>query len=60
MPRKLPELQVIIPYKDLQRLLYAAGEVESLKVEQQQNRNQMSALRLQFTELMERFKEIQD
>lgn len=58
--RKLPEIQVLIGYTDLQELLYAAGEVESLKDEQQQNRDQMAALRLQFTELMERLNEIQD
>lgn len=58
--RKLPDLQVLIPYKDLQQLLNAAGEVESLKAEQRQNRDQMAALRLQFTELMERLNEIQD
>ena len=60
MARKLPELQVIIPYKDLQQLLSAAGEVDSLKKEQQRNRDQISALRNQFLELMERFREIQD
>ena len=60
MAKKLPDLQVLIPYKDLQQLLNAAGEVESLKDEQQQNRDQMAALRLQFTELMERLIEIQD
>ena len=58
--RKLPELQVLIGYNDLQELLYAAGEVETIKEEQEQNRIQMAALRLQFTELMERFSEIQD
>lgn len=58
--RKLPELQVLIGYNDLQELLYAAGEVETIKEEQQLNRTQMAALRLQFTELMERLREIQD
>ena len=60
MAKKLPDLQVLIPYKDLQQLLYAAGEVETLKAEQQQNRAQLAALRLQFVELMERFHEIQE
>lgn len=60
MAKKLPDLQVIIPYKDLQQLLYAAGEVDSLKIEQQHSRDQIAALRNQFLELMERFSEIQD
>lgn len=58
--RNLPDLQILIGYEDLQELLYAAGEVETIKAEQEQNRMQMAALRLQFTELMERFREIQD
>ena len=58
--RKLPKIQVLIDYNDLQELLCAAGEIELLREEQEQNRTQMSALRLQFTELMECFREIQD
>lgn len=60
MPKKLPDLQVLIPYKDLQQLLNAAGEVESLRNDQKYLRDQQAALRNQFTELMERFNEIND
>lgn len=60
MAKKLPDLQVLIPYKDLQQLLSAAGEVESLKSDLKRNGEQLAALRFQFTELMERFHEIQD
>lgn len=60
MAKKLPDIQVMIPYKDLQQLLQASSEVESLKKDNSLLRDQMSALRLQFTELMERFSEIQD
>lgn len=60
MSKKLPDIQVMIPYKDLQQLLQASSEVESLKKDNSLLRDQMSALRLQFTELMERFSEIQD
>ena len=59
MAKKLPDIQVMIPYKDLQQLLQASSEVESLKKDNSLLRDQMSALRLQFTELMERFSEIQ-
>ena len=58
--RKLPDLQILIGYEDLQELLYAASELDTLRKEQQQNRDQIAALRLQFTELMERLSEIQD
>lgn len=58
--RKLPDLQILIGYEDLQELLYAASEVETLRKEQQLNRDQIAALRSMFTELMERFREIQD
>lgn len=58
--KQLPDLQVIIPYKDLQHLLNAAGEVETLRSEQKTLREQQAALRHQFTELMERFREIKD
>lgn len=61
MPKKsLPDLQVIIPYKDLQQLLSAAGEVETLRGEARSLQDQMSALRNDFTTLMEMFQEIKD
>ena len=60
MPKRLPDIQVLIPYCDLCRLLAASAEVESLKKENGQIREQLGALRYQFMELMERFREIQD
>ena len=58
--KQLPDLQVIIPYKDLQQLLGAAGEVESLKEDNVSLHDQLSALRNDFTTLMEMFQEIKD
>lgn len=58
--KQLPDLQVIIPYKDLQQLLSAAGEVETLRGEAKSLQDQMSALRHDFTTLMEMFQEIKD
>ena len=58
MPKKLPDIQVLIPYKDLCNLLQSAEDVESLKKENGQIKEQMSALRCMFTELMEKFREL--
>lgn len=60
MAKKLPELQVLIPYKDLQQLLRAAGEVDELRNETKRQREQLAALRLQFSDLLERFRDIKD
>ena len=60
MPRKLPDIQVLIPYRDLCRLLAASAELESLKKENGLIRDQLGALRHQFTELLEQFRQIQD
>ena len=63
MPKKrlpLPDLQVIIQYRDLVELLAAAYEVDALRNEVKLLRAQQSALRLQFTELMELFREYKD
>ena len=60
MPKKLPDIQVLISYKDLQQLLQASYELESLKRDNGNLLDQMAALRSQFTELMEKFREIQD
>lgn len=46
-------IQVIIPYKQLEDLLQASLELKQLRVEVKRQREQLSALRLQFTELME-------
>jgi len=58
--KKLPPLQVLIPYERLEELLVAAALVGDVLEENKQLRTQMASLRLQFTELMERFREIQD
>lgn len=63
MPRKkitLPKIQVIIDYRTLQELLAACYEVDSLREDNKQLRQQMAALRSQFTELMELYKMYQD
>ena len=49
----------MIPYKTLQELLGASAEVELLRKENGKMRDEVSALRRQFTELMEKFKELQ-
>ena len=58
MSKKLPDIQVLIPYKDLCQLLNASAEVETLKQENRIIRDQLGAMRLQFTELMERLREL--
>lgn len=60
MAKKLPDIQVLIPYKDLQQLLQASERVESLERDNRSLQAQIGALRHQFSELMERFREIQD
>lgn len=58
MTKKLADIQVLIPYKTLQELLYASSEVDVLRLETKQLREQQAALRLQFTELMEKLREL--
>ena len=55
MPRKkkLPDIQVIIPYEKLYELLCASAMISDLMDENRRLREQMAALRYQFTELME-------
>ena len=52
---KLPELQVLIPYKDLMELLEASRQIEQLKKDNKRLHKQLDALRSQFLELMEAF-----
>lgn len=54
------DVQVIIPYSDLVELLKASYEVATLREEQKRLRSQISALRLQFTELIELYNTYQD
>lgn len=57
---KLPDIQVLISYKDLQQLLQASEQLDSIKKENRHLQDQMDALRGQFVELMETFREIKD
>lgn len=52
---KLPDIQVVIPYKDLVELLEASRQIESLKEDNKLLHEQLGALRSQFLELMEQF-----
>lgn len=56
----LPKIQVIMDYKTLQELLACCYEVDSLREDNRQLRQQMAALRSQFTELMELYRQYQD
>ena len=55
---KLPELQVLIPYKDLKELLEASRQKEQLKKDNKRLHKQLDALRSQFLELLEAFGEL--
>lgn len=55
---KPPELQVLIPYKDLMELLEASKQIEQLKKDNKRLHNQMIQLRSQFTEVMDAFGEL--
>ena len=55
---KHPELQVLIPYKDLMELLEASKQIEQLKKDNKRLHNQMIQLRSQFTEVMDAFGEL--
>lgn len=57
---KLPELQVLIPYKTLCELLDASEDVKQLRQEVKRLTDQQQALRSQFVELMEKFRELKD
>lgn len=60
MPENPFDPQVIIPYSTLCELLQASVELKKMRIEVKRLTDQQSALRLQFVELMERFREIQD
>ena len=48
----LPEIQVLIPYKQLEELLQASSELKSLRLEVKRLRDQMGAIRSIMTEVM--------
>ena len=52
---KLPDIQVVIPYKDLVELLEASKEIKDLRSDNKRLYQQFDALRSQFLELMEQF-----
>ena len=54
------ELQVLIPYSRLMELLNAANRVEEMSDQVKQLLEQQGALRNQFTELMQKYKELHD
>lgn len=57
---KQPDIQVLIPYKDLCELLNASEEVKKLRKEVKRLTNQQDSLRSQFIELMDAFGELRD
>lgn len=54
------ELQVLIPYSRLMELLNAANRVDEMSDQVKQLSNQQVALWSQFTELMQKYKELYD
>lgn len=55
-----PDIRVSMPYTTLQELLGAAAVVDDLRRENKSLQAQVSALRLQFSDLLEQFRLIQD
>lgn len=53
------EPMVLIPYKQLEELLKAAGEISQLRHEVKRLEAQHAALKGQFLELMELFRELE-
>ena len=58
MKKKKFDPQVLIPYSQLCELLDAAYELKQLRSEIKRMETNLSALRYQFIELMEKFKEL--
>ena len=50
--QQLPEVQVLIPYKQLEELLQANAELKSVRLELKRLRDQMGAMRSMMTEVM--------
>lgn len=57
---KLPELQVVIPYKTLTELLSAAEDVPKLKKDLAFRDQQIAALRSQLTEVFETIRDLRE
>ena len=59
MPKVCPDdIQVMMPYRQLESLLAAAAETKLLRLEVKRITEQQAALRLQFVELMELFQDL--
>ena len=57
---KQPDIQVLISYKDLMELLEASKQIEALKKDNTRLHEQLGALRSQFTELLDQFRDLKD
>ena len=57
---KLPDIQVVLPYKDLVELLEASKEIKELRSDNKRLYEQLGALRSQFLELMDHFRELKN
>ena len=57
---KLPDIQVVLPYKVLLELLEASKEIKDLRSDNKRLHEQLGALRSQFLELMDQFRELKD
>lgn len=55
---KYPDLQMLIPYKDLLELLEASKQIEQLKKDNKQLHKQFDLLRSEFIELMDAFADL--
>lgn len=57
---KQPDFQVLIPYKDLMELLEASKQIKLLQADNKRLHEQLGALRSQFTELLDQFRDLKD
>lgn len=57
---KQPDIEVLIPYKDLMELLEASKQIESLQKDNKKLHDKLDALRSQFVELMDAFGDLKD
>lgn len=57
---KLPDIQVVLPYKDLVELLEASKEIKDLRSDNKRLHEQLGSLRSQFLELMDQFRELKN
>lgn len=56
----MSELQVVLPYKDLVGLLEASRQVDDLNRQLAAMRQEQAALRGQFVEVLEQFRDLKD